>query len=70
MGRLTCSSNFICYKSEFGDLKKKVKDTSLSDCLECIQGEQVWCNFQISYGDGYFCFYPLALYVVKNRLWD
>jgi hypothetical protein len=70
MEMIDCPFDFRCKKSEFCDLKKRVRNNELPDFLECIEGEQLSCIFQISYGSGYYCSCPVAVYAVKNRLWN
>ncbi len=69
MGRIFCSSDFRCKKSEFCDLKKRVQNMGLPDILECIENAQALCRYQISYGSRHYCTCPVAVYAVKNRLW-
>ena len=70
MGRIFCSSDFRCKKSGFCDLKKRVQTTGLPDYLVCIEGEQELCSYQVSYGSEHYCKCPVAVYAVKNRLWN
>ena len=65
-----CSSDFRCYKSGFCDLKKRVQTMGLPDHLECIEDDQSLCIFQTSYGSRHYCTCPVAVYAVKNRLWN
>ena len=65
-----CSSNFMCYKSRFGDLKKRVGNNEVPDYLECIENAQPLCSYQTSSGSNYYCCCPLAVYAAKNRLWN
>ncbi len=64
-----CPSNFRCYKLGFCDLKTRVRINELLDSLECIKNAHALCIFQTSYGSGYYCTCPVAVYAVKNRLW-
>ena len=68
--KIVCPFDFRCYKSGFCDLKKRVQTMGLPDYLECIENAQALCSYQISYGSGYYCSCPLAVYAVKNRLWN
>jgi hypothetical protein len=70
MEMIVCPFDFRCKKSGFCDLKKRVQTMGFPDHLECIEGEQLSCIFQISYGSGYYCSCPVAVYAVKNRLWN
>jgi len=68
MEMIVCPFDFRCKKSEFCDLKKRVQTMGLPDHLECIEGEQALCSFQIFYRSEHYCNCPVAVYAVKNRL--
>jgi hypothetical protein len=70
MEMIDCPFDFRCKKSEFYDLKKRVRNNELPDYLECIEDDQLSCIFQTSYGTEHYCSCPVAVYAVKNRLWN
>ncbi len=70
MEMIVCPFTFRCKKSGFCDLQKRVQTMGLPDHLECIENAQALCSFQIFYGSRHYCSCPLAVYAVKNRLWN
>jgi len=67
MGGLTCSKDFMCYKSGFTNASK-ARDVGLESYLECQEGCPPDCLLSVSFGGLYYCRCPLHIYITKKLM--
>jgi hypothetical protein len=65
IGEIKCPKDFRCAQSGFENLCK-ARDFGLDDYLECLEDNPIYCQFSLSFGDGYFCQCPLRVYLSKK----
>ena len=63
---MECSKDFKCYKSEFTDICKTVKDFGHESVLECTGEHVCGCEFRKYFGRSYYCKCPLRVYLAKE----
>jgi len=70
MEEIECPFDFKCYKTGFATIYEKLKNIGLEDFLDSTERfPPSECIYSIRFGFSYlFCYCPLALYVVKNRV--
>jgi len=62
---MQCPKDFKCIDLGSEDLCK-ARDSGLENYLECIDHNRYTCKFIVRFGDGYFCYCPLRVYLKKK----
>jgi hypothetical protein len=62
---MECPKGFRCIDSNSEDLCK-AKDFGLENYLECLDHNPHACKFTLRFGDRYFCYCPLRVYLNKK----
>ena len=60
-----CPKGFKCIDSGSEDVCK-AKDFGLANYVECMEDNPYACKFTVRFGDGYFCYCPLRVYLSKK----
>jgi hypothetical protein len=62
---MTCSKDFICYKSGFDKLGK-ARDFGMEEYIDCLEENPEECEFSLPFGEGYLCKCAVRIYIAKN----
>jgi len=62
---LRCPKEFKCYTSGLQKLCKS-RDVGLESVLLCLEEKAKECTFSVQFGDDYFCYCPLRVYIAKK----
>ncbi len=64
-GLLSCSKDFICYKSGLEKLCK-ARDFGMDEYIDCLEENPKECEFSLPFGEGHLCKCAVRIYIAKN----